>query len=826
MNRSPGEQVGDGDDTSREGGNGGDEPRESGDDAIRTPRSDRVLVVDDEPGAAELAATYLERLLEGVETTTANSPDAAMELLGDGAIDCIVSDHDMSGATGLELLKHVREEVGDLPFILFTGKGSEEIASDAISAGVTDYLQKGGGSDGYEMLANRVGNALSRRHVETDLREINRKITAIHGFATEVSSADSIDSVFDRVVDVAEQVLEFDRCVTARRDGEHVYPVSLSEHITSDEVRSFELGEGIAGRTAAEQRTFVIDELDRSDDADPVSDDIGSAISVPIGEYGLIQAVSSRPASFNETDVEFAELVATHAAEAIEQIETERSLRVERDRFAALFDNVPLPVARILVDGDGNQHLDRTNDAFESTFGYTADGNEYQEVRDAVTPERGRRVDPEVLQGETDPVRIEVRRRTVEGIRDFVLHGIPVSRPEGEIVYSVYADIDEQKRVERTLKDLHEATRRMFLGENRERVAHVATRTAIDTLGFPNSGVRLYDADAETLEPTALSEEATDLLGERPPIGPHDGMIWDVFERGEPVVIGDLSIEETAIEYDGLRSLLVVPLGDHGVMPLGSRDPQFFEDRDVQLARVLGANVTAALDRADRIEQLRERDAELQREIDRHEKFAEMVSHDLRNPLTVASGRLELLETHLDADAPRAEIERIRDAHDRMGDLIDDLLTLARHGRTVDDVEPIALAAAAREAWKTVDTGSVGLETPDEDATIDADPERLRTLFENLFRNSVEHGSTSSRAESGADVTVTVGTLEGGFYVADNGCGFEGIDPTEAMEHGVSGAARGSGLGLAIVREIADAHGWETTADDDGGVRFEFRFDG
>ncbi|MBP1921090.1 PAS domain S-box-containing protein [Halorubrum alkaliphilum] len=795
------------------------------DDAVgRTAGPDRVLVVDDEPGAADLAATYLDRILDDVETVTASSPDAAMDRIREGHVDCVVSDHDMPDATGLDLLDDVRAEIGDLPFILFTGKGSEEIASDAISAGVTDYLQKGGGSDGYEMLANRVDNALSRRHAEADLQAANRKVTAIHEFATEVSTVDAVETVFDRVVDVAERVLEFDRCVTARREGDHVSPAALSETVTSDEVRSFKLGEGIAGRTAAEERTFVIDELDRSDDADPVTDDIGSVISVPIGEYGVIQAVSSRPEAFDEADIEFAELVATHAAEAIAQIETESALRSERDRFAALFDNIPLPVARVLVDGDGNQRLDETNDAFEETFGYAASENGYQEARDAMTPDGARRVDPDMLNGDGDPIRVEVRRRTLDGVRDFILHGIPVSQPDGRIVYSVYADINDQKRVERTLRALHETTREMFQTDGTREVVEVAVRAAIDTLGLPNSGVRLYDPESGTLRPTVISEEATEIIGDRPPFGPGDGRVWEAFDRGELIRVDDLAAVDTTAEYSELRSLLIVPLGDHGVMPLGSRDPGFFDDRDVQLARVLGANVTAALDRAERTEQLRERDAELQRELDRHEKFAEMVSHDLRNPLTVASGRLELLDGFVDDDGIQAEIDRVEDAHDRIGELIDDLLALARHGRTVDDVERIDIATAAAEAWRTVDTESAVLETPDTDATIDADPERLRTLLENLFRNSVEHGSTSSRPKAEGAITVTVGALDQGFYIADDGRGFDGIDPSDALEHGVSGSDNGSGLGLAIVREIADAHGWETTVEDGSeGVRFEFR---
>jgi DNA-binding NarL/FixJ family response regulator len=69
----------------------------------------------------------------------------------------------MSGMDGIELLRTIREERPNLPFVLFTGKGSEEIASEAISAGVTDYLQKRGGTEQFALLANRVANAVEGR---------------------------------------------------------------------------------------------------------------------------------------------------------------------------------------------------------------------------------------------------------------------------------------------------------------------------------------------------------------------------------------------------------------------------------------------------------------------------------------------------------------------------------------------------------------------------------------------------------------------------------------------------------------------------------------
>ncbi|PSQ55941.1 histidine kinase [Halobacteriales archaeon SW_8_68_21] len=818
-----------------------------------------VLFVDDEPGAADLAATHVERLVDNVETVTRLSPKEGLDVVRTGRVDCVVSDFDMPGCDGLELLEAVRSIDPQLPFVLFTGKGSEEIASDAISAGVTDYLQKGAGRDRYEMLANSVANALGRQRAERDLCEVNAKVTAIHEFATALASVTDVATVFDCTVDAAEEILEFNRCVTARRRGDTVVPVALSESVTEDEIRTFDVGEGVAGTTIAEERTMVVDNLSADpadpDDvedpenanrpstrgdrrngaevADPVADNIRSAISVPIGPYGVLQAVSDGFAVFDERDVEFAELLATHAADAVEQIETESALRRERDRLAALFDDLPLPAGRTIIREDGSRRLDATNESFEETFGYSASEHGYDEIRNAVVPEAADRIDGESVLESGEPRRIEARRHTTDGLRDFILHVIPVERSDEAIVYSIYADIEDQKRVERTLRRLHASTREMFGGEDREDIAELAARAAIDILEFPNSGVRLYDPETNVLHPTAISEEATEAFGERPAFGPGDGRLWDAFDSGEPVVVDDLNAIDTAVGYGALQSFLVVPLGDHGVMPLGSTEPDAFDETDLQLARVLAANVTVALDRAERTEQLRDRDAALQREIDRLEKFAGLVSHDLRSPLNVATGRTDLAQSLADDPAVLAELDWVEDAHDRMSQLIADLLALARQGRTVDDIESISLDVAAERAWDTVDTPNVTLDVSDAASAVDADPERLRTLFENLFANSVEHGSTGSRTGSGDSVehgsaddglTVSVGSLSDGFYVADDGSGFD-IDPDEATTYGRSSTSDGAGFGLAIVREIAAAHGWELSIEDDDGARFEFRTD-
>lgn len=202
--------------------------------------------------------------------------------------------------------------------------------------------------------------------------------------------------------------------------------------------------------------------------------------------------------------------------------------------------------------------------------------------------------------------------------------------------------------------------------------------------------------------------------------------------------------------------------------------------------------------------------SDLERKTDQLEQFASALSHDLRNPVAVATGYVELAQETGD----QAHFREALGALERIDETIEDLLTLSREGRAIDELETVSLRSVIADAWSTSDTGDGALEIDvDDDVRIRADPSRLRTLFENLFRNAIEHGGE----------TVRVGSLEGGFFVADDGPGVPDDERQTVFERGYSTRADGTGFGLAIVESIATAHGWsiEVTEGRDGGARFE-----
>jgi PAS domain S-box-containing protein len=210
-----------------------------------------------------------------------------------------------------------------------------------------------------------------------------------------------------------------------------------------------------------------------------------------------------------------------------------------------------------------------------------------------------------------------------------------------------------------------------------------------------------------------------------------------------------------------------------------------------------------------------ERKEALERKNEQLERFASIVSHDIRDPLQSAQATATLLRARSDGEVDGL-LDDLDSALGRMNDLVTDVLDLAKHGQSLGETVPVDLGSVARDAWEVVETREATLEV----ATlpeVDGDPDRLGALFTNLFGNAVEHG--------GASVVRVGGLDDGGFYVTDDGVGLGDTDPDRLFDYGYTESESGTGFGLNIVESVAEAHGWDVaaTAGEAGGARFEFR---
>ena len=504
-----------------------------------------------------------------------------------------------------------------------------------------------------ELLVGYAEATLDRIRSEAALRESRRVIERLHTTAMELGAAETEEVLLERAVDAAEDVLDLDMCKLDLRKGDMLVPVSESGGVPDGAGREMHVSEGIAGKTARTGESFLLGNLESDPDSEPTSPDFESAISVPIGDLGVFQAVSTQPDAFDAEDLELAELLMAHVAVALQRVRAEDDLRRQRDSLEALFENIPgAAVSYEMIDGE--PIVRRVNGAFERTFGYENDEIEGESLDDYIVPadcENEADVYNEQL-AEGERVQTEVERQTVDGPKHFLLQVTPLEVGEANAPgYAIYSDVTEQ----------------------------------------------------------------------------------------------------------------------------------------------------------------REREAELRRQNERLDQFASVVSHDLRNPLNVASGYLNLVRETGDL----GKLDQIEDALDRMDHLVTDLLALAREGQDVGETQSVDLDTIAREAWSHVATDEASLRV-ESSGTIDADPDRLVELFENLYRNAAEH--------AGDAPVVTVGRLDGreGFFVADDGPGVD--DDIDPFDTGVTTSDEGTGFGLPIVESIAEAHGWTVSVAQsaDGGARFEF----
>mgnify|MGYP000518941317 CR=1 FL=1 len=710
----------------------------------------RVLHVDDQPELADLAATFLEREDDRIEVQSAQSASAGVERLAGGTFDCVVSDYDMPETNGIEFLEAVRDSYPDLPFILYTGKGSEEVASDAVSAGVTDYLQKGTGSEQYTLLANRIENAVEQYRSRRALERQRER------FRTLVEESSDAILIVDSFAEVSYATPSAGR-VLGRTPEELVGTNGLDPIHPEDVGRAAELfGELV--ENPGERRTVEF------------------RYRRPDGSYIWAEARGR-----NLLDDPVVEGIVIYTRDLTDRVERERELEETNGILSSLFDTLPVGV----VAADADRTLMAINERMFDVLdieGTTEDvpGSDCAAFAESVSEQFA---DP---QGFVERVEAIVAAdeavdgesvRTADG-RTIEYSHRRIDLPDGRGHLWTYRDVTDRELNDRTL-----GRQEAFLGSSPDLIFVVDA-----------DGTVTYQSHASE---EILGYEIPDLQGEEPIeyVHPDDRQaVEDDFERllTEP---GETVTSEYRFQF---------PSGEYRWFE--NRAVNRLDDPDVEGILVVNRDIT----------ERKRRERELQRRNDRLAEFTSIVSHDLRNPLQVAAGRLELAR---DYDLPGpvvANLTAIDDALDSMEALIDDLLTLAREGDTISRTEHVALSEIADDCWRNVATEGAWL-VVDTDSVVLADPTRLRQCFENLFRNSVEH--------AGPEVTVTVGDLDdgSGFFVADDGPGIPERERDDVFDFGYSTSADGTGFGLRIVEQVADAHDWDVSVIDSesGGARFE-----
>jgi PAS domain S-box-containing protein len=502
----------------------------------------RVLHVDDQRDLADLTAEFLERENDDITVVTETNVQNGLDRLATEPIDCIVSDYEMSGQNGLEFLERVRAEHGDIPFILFTGKGSEEIASEAISAGVTDYLQKESGTDQYTVLANRIANAVEHHRSRRTVEATEEKLLQLAERTDDILFM--FDGAWEEVLFVNSAYEDlWGGSIAELRDDPTAF-LDYIHHEDRDSARE-SLERLQHGEADTIEYRVITDDGDQRwvrGQTKPIFDDDGTVSRIT----GFVRDITDRKTREQELE---ARATAMEAA---------------TDGIAILNDD---------------QEYVFMNDAHAAIYGFDDPdellGKSWRACYD----------DPDIAQFETEilPQLSETGEwhgnMTVTAANGQTIHqDLDLQQLDDGRVVCVVRDVTDRIEREQAVRDLHETARELVQAETPEEVSEITVEAFRDVLDMPANTVHLYDEEEDGLVPIASTAAGQELVGEIPTFHPGEGIAWEVFETGEPQVYDDVSTATGRINPETvIKSELILPLGEHGVLLIGLNEAMKFD---------------------------------------------------------------------------------------------------------------------------------------------------------------------------------------------------------------------------------------------------------
>jgi PAS domain S-box-containing protein len=668
-----------------------------------------------------------------------------------------------------------------------------------------------------QLLTTHAEETRERLIAEADARTRRERITGLHRAATDLIDADDAETVYAKTVEIAADVLQFDHCVIVEATDEEFVVLADATDIADAGTVIAPRGHGAIEETYTTGESMITEDAQVDETASPVGDDFAAGISVPFGDRGVFQAVSTTSGAYDAGDVELVELLVSYATTTLDRITSERALRESQCTIEQLHE----AATEVAAADTETEVIDRAMEAAKEVLAFDLCAIDL--VDDA-----GERLLPVAISDEeavdSEATSVEeggIAGKTYREQESFVVEDVAddsdadptsaeyrsvISVPIGDVgVFQATAtethafDDDDVDRAELLMSHVAVSLERVRaeegLRDERDRLSALFENIPDAVVSFEmiDEGpivIDVNEAFEETFGFTAAELEGENLdeyilPEETEEIDDQAGELNERLRAGENV-----RRECRRKTADGIHDFLmyVVPL------ELGTEN-------------VAGYAIYS--DITDR----KERERELRRQNERLDEFASVVSHDLRNPISIADGWLDMARKTGDEE----HFDKIQDAIDRMEVLVEDLLTLAREGEVVGETETLDLADAAETAWNHVETAQATLDTTDVTGVeVEGDQDRLEELLENLYRNAIEHGGT--------DVMVRIRPTATGFAVSDDGPGVPEDEREEVFEAGVTKSEDGTGFGLPIVKRIAEAHGWDVTLTESwaGGARFEF----
>ena len=746
-----------------------------------------VLYVDDEPTLLDVGKLFLEQT-NGFAVTTASSASGALDLVKSNGIEAIVSDYQMPGMDGIEFLKQVRAIHKTLPFILFTGKGREEIAVEAFENGANGYVQKGGEPRSqFAELGHKITASVEHRRADAQVATLNRLYAVLSATNKAIIRIHDKKELLDEICRIAVDNGRFALVWAGfvNKEKHLIEPVAKAGQdngfldaitISTDDIPTGRGPTGTAFRTgtfnfcndiehdsknATPWRTGALERGYRSLAAFPFAHNSPSA--------GVITFYASEPGFFTDRiirlldeqsgDISFALQSLDHEKR---QLAAEQELKKSELQYRRLFETAQDAI--LILDGDTGKILD-ANKFVLDMLGYPRDYFvdrhlwELGFLKDKTLAENaftklktGGYIRYEDLPLETK----QGKAMHVEFVSNVYLVG------EKRIIQCNIRDITERNEAQEILQISETRYRRLFetaqdgiliLDEATGKIID-ANKFILDMLGYPLEyfvGRQLWELGFikdKTFAQKAFADlkKNTYIRYEDIPLETKDGLVRDV--------------EFVSNVY---------PVNSHKIIQCNIRDITKRKRAEDALA-IAGRKLNL---------------------------MAGITRHDIRNQLMVLSGSLEFARNTVKDPEGVAHINRAYKAADTIRHQIEftkEYEDLGVRAPVWQQVSEIIHSATSQLA-----ASGIIFAIPEGRLEIYADPLLIK-VFYNLFDNARQHGGAVTRISithhpAGTGLVITV---------ADDGTGISPDDRPHLFERGFG---KNTGLGLFLSKEILSITG-------------------
>jgi PAS domain S-box-containing protein len=470
----------------------------------------------------------------------------------------------------------------------------------------------------------------------TERKRHERVVRALHESTERIQEAETTEAVCEAVFEAAREVLDLSMpaCwLHETADGEEsaLVPVAMPEAAWEAPGGPGRFEPGSVGYTAFEEgemRTY--DPSERREHTP-----LDHCLLVPLGDHGLFGASEPGVEEFDDVVLDAARILARHATTALDRVARAEERRESERRMGAILNRIDEAI--FLSDGVRLLDIDAgsvyASAGYEEVFGLSyadLEADDSTEFLDLVHPE-----DREAYQSALRERVREVERREHD---DSYTTEYRIERPDGAIRWIqsdfypiewdaddyrfviVSRDVTERKAREDTLETFHEATRELTEAGSRTEASQVAVDAADRVLGLSHVSVHLYDENEGALRPVSQTDRLREVLDFLPSFEPGEGVPWQVFVDGESVRGSEIESERGLYGHGVTDPDLVLPLGSHGVMLVGTPDREFNAET-VELAQILAATLEGALNHVRGQHELEEREAELREHRERAERL-------------------------------------------------------------------------------------------------------------------------------------------------------------------------------------------------------------